>query len=148
MVRFYCRGSALRHIRQAQINYILLESCYLAQFQSVKEPVGLSRSNGKRPDGATLMPWTRGKPLAWNIASSFIGDTVAYPGMFAGGSLMQETLVRGRGGGMRGGDSLPWELGSGGVTPDIILTSDMFYTRFSTYFVVKFILIVLAFKVF
>ena len=34
-----------------------------------------------RPDGATQIPWTRGKPLAWDItipdtfANSYIGDT-------------------------------------------------------------------------
>ena len=52
-----------------------------AQYPAVKEPVGLSRSDGKRPDGATQIPWTRGKPLAWDITipdtftNSYIGDT-------------------------------------------------------------------------
>ena len=51
------------------------------QYPTVKEPVGLSKSDGKRPDGVTQMPWTRGKPLAWDItipdtfANSYIGDT-------------------------------------------------------------------------
>ena len=44
------------------------------QYPAVKEPVGLSRSDGKRPDGATQIPWTRGKPLAWDIT---IPDTFA-----------------------------------------------------------------------
>ena len=52
-----------------------------AQYPSVKEPVGLSRSDGKRPDGATQISRKRGKPLAWDItipdtfANSYIGDT-------------------------------------------------------------------------
>ena len=52
-----------------------------AQYPAVKEPVGLSRSDGKRPDRATLIPWTRGKPVAWDItvpdtyANSYIADT-------------------------------------------------------------------------
>ena len=45
-----------------------------AQYPSVKEPVGLSRSDGKRPDRATFIPWTRGKPLAWDIT---VADTYA-----------------------------------------------------------------------
>ena len=46
----------------------------------MKEPVGVSRSDGKRPDEATLIPWTRGKPVAWdvtvpdNYANSYIAD--------------------------------------------------------------------------
>ena len=32
-----------------------------------KEPIGLSRSDGKRLDGATLVPWSRGRPLAWDV---------------------------------------------------------------------------------
>ena len=32
---------------------------------SSKEPRGLVRSDGIRPDGLTLVPWKGGKPLAW-----------------------------------------------------------------------------------
>jgi len=32
-----------------------------------KEPLGLSRSDGKRPDGLSLVPWEAGKPLTWNV---------------------------------------------------------------------------------
>ena len=41
----------------------------------------MPRSDGKRPGSATQIPWTRGKPLAWDItipdtfANSYIGDT-------------------------------------------------------------------------
>ena len=44
-------------------------------------PVGLSRSYDKRPDGATLVPWSRGKPFAWDItvadtyANSYVNNT-------------------------------------------------------------------------
>jgi len=26
----------------------------------------LTRSNGKRPDGLTLLPWKEGKPVTWD----------------------------------------------------------------------------------
>ena len=45
------------------------------------EPIGLSRIDGKRPDGATLIPWKRRKPLAWNVivpdtyAASYLAET-------------------------------------------------------------------------
>ena len=36
--------------------------------------MGLSRKDIKRPDGATLIPWARGKPMSWDIT---ILDTYA-----------------------------------------------------------------------
>jgi len=34
-----------------------------------KEPAGLLRTDGKRPDGMTLIPWCRraGKPVVWDV---------------------------------------------------------------------------------
>ena len=32
-----------------------------------KEPTGLFRSDGKRPDGLTLVPWQNGKSLCWDM---------------------------------------------------------------------------------
>ena len=40
----------------------------------MKEPLGLSRTDGKRPDGVTMIPWVRGRCLAWDITSP---DTLA-----------------------------------------------------------------------
>ena len=45
-----------------------------AGIPSTKEPIGLSGTDGKRPDGATLIPWVRGKPLAWDV---IVTDTYA-----------------------------------------------------------------------
>ena len=38
-----------------------------AQVPAHKEPVGLVTQGRERPDGATLIPWTKGKPLTWNV---------------------------------------------------------------------------------
>ena len=40
----------------------------------MKEPTGLSRSDGKRPDGLTLIPWQNGKALAWEVT---VANTLA-----------------------------------------------------------------------
>jgi len=32
-----------------------------------KEPTGLFRTDGKRPDGVTLVPWQSGKSLCWDV---------------------------------------------------------------------------------
>jgi hypothetical protein len=34
---------------------------------STLEPNGLSRDDGKRPDGMTLVPWNKGQPLVWDV---------------------------------------------------------------------------------
>ena len=41
---------------------------------STKEPSGLSRTDGKRPDGVTLSPWQAGKTLIWDVT---VADTLA-----------------------------------------------------------------------
>ncbi|KAJ4429682.1 hypothetical protein ANN_21883 [Periplaneta americana] len=41
---------------------------------SLLEPPGISRADGKRPDGLTLIPWSRGKSLIWD---STCVDTLA-----------------------------------------------------------------------
>jgi len=40
----------------------------------MKEPGGLSRSDGKRPDGVTMIPWSRGRCLTWDVTAP---DTLA-----------------------------------------------------------------------
>jgi len=45
-----------------------------AQIPSVKEPVRLMRQDGERPDGTTILPWSRGRPLAWDVT---VPDTYA-----------------------------------------------------------------------
>ena len=54
-----------------------------------KEPQGLSRADGKRPDGLTMVPWREGKPLTWDVtvvcplAESYIGDSATNAGSAA-----------------------------------------------------------------
>ena len=69
-----CRKSGPRHIRHSQLNDLIWRAVKKAQIPASKEPIGLSRADGKRPDGATLVTWTRGKPLAWDVT---VPDTYA-----------------------------------------------------------------------
>ena len=57
------------------LNDIIWRAIKLAQIPAHKEPTGLITHGGKRPDGATLIPWSNGKPLAWDVA---VPDTYAY----------------------------------------------------------------------
>ena len=38
------------------------------------EPTGMSRADGKHPDGATVVPWSRGQLLVWDVTCP---DTLA-----------------------------------------------------------------------
>jgi len=47
-------------------NYVIARAFVAADMPVTKEPNGLSISDNKRPDGLTLLPWQKGKPLAWD----------------------------------------------------------------------------------
>jgi Reverse transcriptase (RNA-dependent DNA polymerase) len=69
-----CKRSAGRHPRHGLLNDVVWRAMHRAQVPSTKEPTGLSRSDGKRPDGATMIPWARGRCLTWDVTSP---DTLA-----------------------------------------------------------------------
>ena len=58
-----CRRSADRHARHSLLNDAIWRALNKAEVQSTKEPTGLLRSDGKRPDGVTLIPWAKGRCL-------------------------------------------------------------------------------------
>ena len=55
----------------------------------MKEPTGLSRSDGRRPDGMSLIPWRNGKALTWDVtvattlADSYVNATASCAGAAA-----------------------------------------------------------------
>jgi hypothetical protein len=49
--------------RHTEINSIINRSLTSIHVNSTLEPNGLSRDDGKRPDGMTLVPWIKGQPL-------------------------------------------------------------------------------------
>ncbi len=61
-----CRKSEGRHSRHASLNDIIKRSLSTAGIPSRLEPPGLSCSDGQRPDGMTLVPWSSGHPLVWD----------------------------------------------------------------------------------
>src|SRR6218665_1117895 len=61
----------------------------------MKEPSGLLRTDGKRPDGATLIPWSAGRYMAWDAtvihtcAASYLSQTA-----ISAGSAAEQAPVR------------------------------------------------------
>ena len=66
-----CKRSAGRHPRHGLLNDVVWRAMLRAQVPSCKEPAGLSRSDGKRPDGVSLIPWSRGRCVAWDVTSPY-----------------------------------------------------------------------------
>jgi hypothetical protein len=69
-----CRRSSGKMARHSYINDLIYHALVRAGIPSTKEPAGLSRTDGKRPDGLTLVPWTGGKSAIWDVT---IVDTLA-----------------------------------------------------------------------
>jgi len=71
------------------MNDILWKAVKPTQILATKEPANLILQNGSRPDGSTLIPWSRCKPMAWVVtvpdtyAESHIGDTATEAGIAA-----------------------------------------------------------------
>jgi hypothetical protein len=62
-----CGKGSSRITRHNTINNILCRSISSAGFPATTEPLGLCRSDGKRPDGSTYVPWNKGKCLTWDV---------------------------------------------------------------------------------
>ena len=62
-----CAKMKSRHMRHRLANNTIKQALASAEVTSVLEPNGLCLSNGKRPDGQTLLPWSRGKCLVWDF---------------------------------------------------------------------------------
>ena len=69
-----CRRSAGRTTRHHTINDLVYRALNRAGIPSIKESAGLIRSDGKRPDGLTLIPWSGGRCLTWDVT---VTDTLA-----------------------------------------------------------------------
>ena len=61
-----CRKSAGRYHRHSAVNKIMYRALAVAHVPSRLEPSGLYRSDGKRPDGVSIVPWKCGQLLVWN----------------------------------------------------------------------------------
>ena len=56
-----------RHVRHRHANSAIQRAMAAAEIPTTLEPAGLSLSDERRPDGQTLLPWSRGRPLVWDF---------------------------------------------------------------------------------
>ena len=84
-----CRWSVGRHHRHAAVNDIIHRALSSAHVSARLEPSGMDRTDGKRPDGITLVPWKNGKLLVWDatcpdtFAPSYISSAISEAGAVA-----------------------------------------------------------------
>ena len=64
---FVCKRAPGRTSRHQAFNDLITRAFSFAGFPVTKEPSGLFRSDGKRLDGLTLVPWSSGKALCWDV---------------------------------------------------------------------------------
>ena len=68
-------------VRHNYLNDLLYHALLKAGIPSTKEPAGLLRTDGKRPDGVTQIPWLSGKCAVWDVtvvntlANSYLSST-------------------------------------------------------------------------
>ena len=67
---FVCKNAPGRPARHHALNDLVARAMVSAGIPYTKEPLGLSRSDGKLPGGLSLVPWEAGKPLTWDVQSS------------------------------------------------------------------------------
>jgi hypothetical protein len=56
-----CSKNKGRFLRHSDLNNIIQRVLSSAHIHSTLEPTGFSRDDGKRPDGVTLTPWSKGQ---------------------------------------------------------------------------------------
>ena len=64
-----CRKAPGKITRHHALNDLVAHAFTSAGIPNSKEPHGLVRSDGKRPDGHTLVLGKGGKPLAWDVTA-------------------------------------------------------------------------------
>src|ERR1700744_6253921 len=67
-------SAAWRLARHDKINNLFSEAFFSAGHSNILQPTGISRTDGKRPDGMTLFSWSNGKSLIWDVT---VRDTLA-----------------------------------------------------------------------
>ena len=70
-IEFHAAGPACERARSpnliVNVNAVVERALQSAGIPVTNEPVGLTRLNGKRPNGLTLIAWQGGKPISWDV---------------------------------------------------------------------------------
>jgi len=62
-----CKQGTGKSLRHNQLNDIIWRALSRAGVPSTKEPNGLCFTDDRRPDGMTLIPWSSGRSVTWDV---------------------------------------------------------------------------------
>ena len=65
-----CKHAPGRVLRHHALNDVVARAFTSTGIPVTKEPTGLLRTDGKRPDGMTLIPWQGGRPVIWDVTAA------------------------------------------------------------------------------
>ena len=88
---FICKRAPGRIARHQALNDVVAREFVSAGVTVTKEPIWLTRQDGKQPDGLTLIAWQRGRPLTWDItiAHTLAGSYVSMVARSGGAAAAQ-----------------------------------------------------------
>ena len=92
-----CSHSSGRHHRHSEINEVFRQALCDAGVPAIREPLGLLRTDGKRPDGVTTAPMDAGRCLVWDatVLDTFCASNVNSSACRAGdAAIAAEELER------------------------------------------------------
>jgi len=90
-----CKQAPSKIARHQAINDVIARAIIAAGVPVTKQPVGLARLNGKRPDRLTLIPWQVVKPLTWDVTVvSTLADSYLHSTSHSAGSAAETASVR------------------------------------------------------
>ena len=93
---FTCKKKAPGRVARHQaLNDVIARSFSTAGVPVLKEPLGLSRTDGKHPDGLTLVPWSRGKALTWDVTvATTLADAYIASSSRSAGAAAEKAAAR------------------------------------------------------
>jgi len=93
---FVCTQAPSRIARHQTINNDVIARAISSSGISItKEPVVLTRLDGKWPDGLTLIPWHKGKPVTWDVTVvSTLADSYLHATSHSAGAAAETAFSR------------------------------------------------------
>lgn len=92
---FVCKKAPGRIARHQQLNDMVTRTLISAGVPATKEPIGLLRTDGKRPDGMTLIPWQDGKLLVWDVTvTTTLADSYVASAARRAGEVAEQAAIR------------------------------------------------------